>query len=112
VARLGGDEFAILLPRATQTLAAETVQRTTDAVARPIEIDGRSVNVGVSIGIAHGTQHGDEHALLESADAAMYAAKRKRAGCELLRERSEADPPDELQVTRLGDTGRHYARAS
>jgi diguanylate cyclase (GGDEF)-like protein len=112
VARLGGDEFAILLPRATQTLAAEAVQRLAGAVARPIDIDGRSVNVGVSIGVALGSQNGDEHALMENADAAMYATKRSRAGGGLEDARGEADPPVEPPAASLGDTGRLYARAS
>ena len=80
VARLGGDEFAILLPQAAHALASEAAQRFIGAVARPIAIEGRSVNVGVSIGIALGIRHSDEHALMESADAAMYAAKRSGVG--------------------------------
>jgi diguanylate cyclase (GGDEF)-like protein len=112
VARLGGDEFAILLLQATHALAAEAAQRFVDAVARPIAIDGRSVNVGVSIGISLGTRHGDEHALMESADAAMYAAKRSRAGYGFANERGETDPPAESSAIRRADTGRLYARAS
>jgi diguanylate cyclase (GGDEF)-like protein len=117
VARLGGDEFAILLPQATHAAAAEAAQRFVGAVARPIAIDAQSVNVGVSIGIALGTRHGDEHALMESADAAMYAAKRSRAGYGfaagygLANERGEMDPPAESPAVCMGDTGRLYARA-
>ncbi len=117
VARLGGDEFAILLQQATRALAAEAAQRFVGAVARPIAIDGRSVNVGVSIGIALGIRHGDEHGLMESADAAMYAAKRSRAGYGFVadygfaNERVETDPV-ELPAIRRGDAGRLYARAS
>ena len=118
VARLGGDEFAILLAQATHARAAEAAQGFVGAVARPIAIDGRSVNVGVSIGIALGTRHGDEHALMESADAAMYAAKRSRAGYEFVagygfaNERGETDLPARSSAIRSGDTGRLYARAS
>ena len=118
VARLGGDEFAILLPQAKHMLAAEAAQRFVDAVARPIAIDGRSVNVGVSIGVALGTRHGDEHGLMESADAAMYAAKRSRAGYGFAAddgfagEHRETDSPAESPATCMNETGRLYARAS
>jgi len=111
VARLGGDEFAVLLAPSTQPLAAEAARRLVAAVARPIAIDGRSAHVGVSIGIALGTRHGDEHALTESADAAMYAAKRTRTGYGFGNERAEADLPAEKPAATLGDTGRLYARA-
>ncbi len=85
VARLGGDEFAILLQPSTQTPAAATAQRLVDAVARAIRIGTEEVAVGVSIGIALGsrTQKApvlDPKALMASADAAMYEAKRQRTG--------------------------------
>jgi diguanylate cyclase (GGDEF)-like protein len=118
VARLGGDEFAILLPQAKHMLAAEAAQRFVGAVARPIAIDGRPVTVGVSIGVALGTRHDDEHGLMESADAAMYAAKRSRTGYGFAadhgfaNERGGTDPPAESAATCMNETGRLYARAS
>jgi diguanylate cyclase (GGDEF)-like protein len=83
VARLGGDEFAILLREASQPLAAKVAQTVIGAIARPIRIGQQSVAVGVSIGIALGEPREDGHALMASADAAMYEAKRSRAGCRL-----------------------------
>jgi diguanylate cyclase (GGDEF)-like protein len=84
VARLGGDEFGILLQPSTQALAAATAQRLVEAVARPIRIGNEDAAVGVSIGIALGSRTPkaqlDAKALMAGADAAMYDAKRRRAG--------------------------------
>ncbi|WP_436528774.1 diguanylate cyclase domain-containing protein [Actinoplanes sp. HUAS TT8] len=77
VARLGGDEFVVLIdglttPDAYQRVC-EAIQKT---VAEPIEIDGRTVEVGVSIGVAvSGDGASDSDHLLREADAAMYRAK-------------------------------------
>jgi diguanylate cyclase (GGDEF)-like protein/PAS domain S-box-containing protein len=76
-ARQGGDEFTILLDRVRNvgeaTLSAERIAA---ALAKPIELDGRSIVVRVSIGIA---MAGDTEIvaddLLAHADAAMYEAK-------------------------------------
>jgi len=84
VARLGGDEFGVLMPQSTQPLAAATAQRLVAAIGRPIRIGTqtgtRDVTVGVSIGIALGSGQQDAPALMERADAAMYAAKRDGSG--------------------------------
>jgi diguanylate cyclase (GGDEF)-like protein len=79
-ARLGGDEFAILLREATQPLAAKLAEQVIETIARPIRIGQQSAAVGVSIGIALGGPNEDAQALMASADAAMYEAKRSRAG--------------------------------
>jgi diguanylate cyclase (GGDEF)-like protein len=76
-ARQGGDEFTILLDRIGGTEEAEAfADRLAAEVGMPIELDGRSIVVGVSIGIA--MADGPELAaddLLAHADAAMYEAK-------------------------------------
>ena len=76
VARIGGDEFAVLVtaphPAAVETLASRIVQ----AVGEPIEIEGRSVRVGVSVGISRGAGRPDNpERLVREADQALYAAK-------------------------------------
>lgn len=81
-ARLGGDEFAVVLRHLHQTADVATVAgRLREALVRPIAIDGVGQFVGVSIGAAvyadHGRSSGD---LLRASDAAMYRAKRSRAG--------------------------------
>ena len=72
-ARLGGDEFAVVLNGLADAAAAAAVaDRLQRVISRPVELEGRRIEVRVSIGIAIGT---DAEALLKEADAAMYRAK-------------------------------------
>jgi diguanylate cyclase (GGDEF)-like protein len=82
IARLGGDEFSILLPNVTSVAdATEVAERVLRAIKQPLDIEGRSVEVGGSIGIAVFPAHGERlEQLLQRADAAMYTAKRHRLG--------------------------------
>jgi diguanylate cyclase (GGDEF)-like protein/PAS domain S-box-containing protein len=82
VARLGGDEFAILLPGPTDIPAACGIaERIVEAFREPFLMDDMSLEVGISIGVALYPEHGEAaDQLLQHADAAMYAAKRKGFG--------------------------------
>lgn len=81
VARLGGDEFAILLPGTDEQAARQMAEKMILAIQQPAFADSGEVVVGASIGIALYPRHGvDEDALLRSADAAMYSAKRSESG--------------------------------
>jgi len=77
VGRLGGDEFLILLeglpaPRFAGQVAAKVIE----VLTRPFEIEGESIEIGVSIGIAVFPEQADgAEALISHADAAMYEAK-------------------------------------
>ncbi|MCW2607634.1 MAG: diguanylate cyclase with sensor [Frankiales bacterium] len=73
--RWGGDEF-VLLVRVSDPAEGHTVaQRVVAAVREPVRLhDGRLVEVTASVGLAQ-TTDGTE-GLVESADAAMYGAKR------------------------------------
>ncbi len=76
-ARLGGDEFAVVLPATKRSDAITVARRLSDALSRPLEIDGQRLTVGASIGIAVYPEHGqDAGTLLRRADIAMYSAKR------------------------------------
>jgi diguanylate cyclase (GGDEF)-like protein len=80
VCRMGGDEFACLLinvaTRKQLCAAASKFHTMISAVATIGEI---AINISPSIGIAVYPDNGvTAHDLLESADAAMYAAKRQR----------------------------------
>lgn len=86
VARLGGDEFAILVPRASETMAAMTAKRLVAAVSQPIKIGVRNATVGVSIGVALSSARTEPQALFDGADEAMYRAKRSRSGFKFARE--------------------------
>jgi diguanylate cyclase (GGDEF)-like protein/PAS domain S-box-containing protein len=77
VARVAGDEFVILMPdiRQTENLSA-IAQKVLAAVARPVQIEGRTLAVTASIGIACYPEDGeDPEVLLRNADNAMYRAK-------------------------------------
>jgi diguanylate cyclase (GGDEF)-like protein len=78
VARLGGDEFAVLATsygdphEAVTALAA----RLLDVISAPYDIDGRTVEIGISIGAALAPAHGEApDALLTRADVALYSVK-------------------------------------
>ncbi|NEU14831.1 EAL domain-containing protein [Methylobacterium sp. BTF04] len=77
IARLGGDEFAIVLtyldhPREAAGLA----ERLIAAVSEPIDLDGQSVEVGVSIGVTVAMERDhDPDELFKRADIALYEAK-------------------------------------
>ncbi|HVE92035.1 MAG TPA: GGDEF domain-containing protein [Actinomycetota bacterium] len=82
VARLGGDEFAILAPtvvglRGARRLAA----RVGEAFDIPFDVNGRVTRVSASIGVAARLpQSPAVPPLVDVADRAMYAQKRRRGG--------------------------------
>jgi diguanylate cyclase (GGDEF)-like protein len=86
VSRHGGDEFLYLLLEVSRTEdTAAIAQKLADLIAQPCEVptpDGpTSLSVSASIGIALYPSHGTTCAeLIAKADAAMYAAKRGKAG--------------------------------
>lgn len=82
IARLGGDEFAVLLPDVNDPEAAiHSALRILDAVRRPFDVNGISLEVDASVGVASFPEHGADVArLLQCADVAMYAAKDEHTG--------------------------------
>lgn len=75
-ARLGGDEFAVVLDATPQEMEL-ALERLSAELGEPIELDGLSLELGVSIGVTEwpdGTDDASE--LLRKADIAMYEAKR------------------------------------
>lgn len=77
VARLGGDEFMLLLTELPEQRAVSKVaHKVLEVVARPHDLQGRSVRVSGSIGVSLYPQDGQDVATLHMhADIAMYQAK-------------------------------------
>lgn len=77
VARLGGDEFTVILQGLGGIEHVELVAgKIVEAIARPFEISGHSVNISSSIGIAIFPDDATTpDQLLKNADEAMYLAK-------------------------------------
>jgi diguanylate cyclase len=82
VSRIGGDEFACLLAATPgNARAAHLAIKLRAAVAAPIQLGDLTLSIQASIGIASSPADGaTADALLRSADAAMYEAKRTRSG--------------------------------
>ncbi len=83
VSRLGGDEFAILVEglhdEADASVLAERIVR---ELAKPFDVAGNTVSIGVSIGVAIAPRDGNSpDRLIKSADVALYEAKRSGRGC-------------------------------
>ncbi|VUZ23960.1 Uncharacterised protein [uncultured Comamonas sp.] len=78
VARLGGDEFVLLLPRANAQGAQRVAGKVAQAFDQPFHIGQHELTLGCSVGVALYPQDGrDFDALVQSADMAMYGAKRE-----------------------------------
>ena len=82
VSRHGGDEFLCLLVEIqSEEQLVSTAQKLFDAVAAPCQLGHLALSVTPGIGIALYPHHGTTvEALLESADAAMFWAKKHRLG--------------------------------
>jgi diguanylate cyclase (GGDEF)-like protein len=80
VARLGGDEFAVLVDEAAPGAGLRTAHRVLDALAAPVDFEGRVVRVTASIGVVEQAARSPDD-VLRDADVAMYAAKSAGKAC-------------------------------
>ena len=83
IARLGGDEFAVVQTAIRKPQDAATLaSRLLNALAKPMKIAGREVQVSLSIGIAIAPDDGlTSDDLLIKADSALYHSKSRGKGC-------------------------------
>ena len=79
VARMGGDEFTVLLEHLDSERSAQiAATKTLEALRHHFAFAGRTVSVTCSIGVAVYPEAGqDAETLIQSADAAMYKAKKE-----------------------------------
>ncbi|HLJ77973.1 MAG TPA: EAL domain-containing protein [Acidobacteriaceae bacterium] len=79
LARLGGDEFTVILENIHEAGDAEiAAAKLLDALTSPFDVQGHTIRIGASVGISVFPDHGgDGGELLQQADVAMYAAKRR-----------------------------------
>jgi diguanylate cyclase (GGDEF)-like protein len=77
LARIGGDEFALIMRTTSKEDVVELAAAIAATVARPFDIAGSKVAVGISIGIAMAPEAGtDRGELARKADMALYQAKK------------------------------------
>jgi len=101
VGRLGGDEFAVLLPDLRAGQAAQLLETVLAAVAAPLLLGRDHVVVTATAGVA--SIGASAQVALNEADAALYAAKRRRGRVlvyDPLVVRAERDASREFEVLR------------
>jgi diguanylate cyclase (GGDEF)-like protein/PAS domain S-box-containing protein len=86
-ARFGGDEFAVLLERARgEGEVMDVANRISAALSRPLQVEGKDVDIAASIGIARAAPQQNADEVLRNADVAMYHAKARGKSCAVLYE--------------------------
>jgi diguanylate cyclase (GGDEF)-like protein len=77
IARVGGDEFTLILAAGDQPKAAQALaNRLLGAVAKPFEVRGQQIPIGLSVGgTIYPEDATDINALIANADAALARAK-------------------------------------
>ncbi len=111
LSRLGGDEFVVIQKLSvSHDQTAAFARRLLDALAEPINIQGRRMVVTASIGIARFPDDGHSgDSLLKNADAAMYLAKSQGRATFRFFDASLAQAADQALAieTQLGDAIRN-----
>jgi diguanylate cyclase (GGDEF)-like protein len=110
VARLGGDEFAIVQAGTEQPFGATALAtRLIAEIAKPFELDGHQVVIGISVGISIAPNDGsDPDTLLKNADLALYRVKSDgRDSCRFF----EPDMDARMQARRTMETDLRRALA-
>ena len=86
-ARFGGDEFAMLLEQTRgEGEVMDVAHRISAALGRPLQVEGKDVDLSASIGIARAQPQQSADEVLRNADVAMYHAKARGKACAVLYE--------------------------
>jgi diguanylate cyclase len=105
VARYGGEEFAIVLPNTTLEQAIRVGQKVREAVARVVVTQNdQRISVTASGGLASIAANEHPDALIQRADAALYAAKAAGRNCAFVHDGVECRPADGFQPIPAGPT--------
>jgi diguanylate cyclase (GGDEF)-like protein len=79
VGRMGGDEFAVVLVQTDQATAESKAASLAAAIeGEPVVFDAGSATIRLSYGVREMVSNTAPEALIAEADAAMFAAKRRR----------------------------------
>ena len=79
-ARYGGEEFVVVLRRATSDQAADVAERIRADIEAipPVDLSlTERITVSIGVAVAEGGQHTDVRELIETADDALYRAKKQ-----------------------------------
>jgi diguanylate cyclase len=110
-ARYGGEEFAVLLPNTTLRQAHSVAEHIRLAVmSRELKKKSTDENLGritVSVGAATSRIGDDANALIERADASLYAAKRAGRNCVVLECDLTETPERQASAKHHGTTQHH-----
>jgi diguanylate cyclase len=78
-ARVGGDEFALLIESEPAEVIGQVIERLTEVMAPPIELEGHTFRLGISAGAAtYPSDSQNAEGLVSHADTAMYQVKHAR----------------------------------
>ena len=79
IARLGGDEFTVVIEGVSEPAQLSGIaEKIGNALAEPVDLDGRDMSVSASVGITLYPRDGEDvDQLIRNADIAMYHAKHR-----------------------------------
>ena len=92
VARVGGDEFVLLVEGVAVDMVAPFFERVLHAFDESFAVAGQRLMVGASLGVVTGVV--DLATAVAKADAAMYRAKQRGGGIEVVGIRHAGERPD------------------
>lgn len=101
-ARLGGDEFGLFLDDISVASLEHELDRLLEGMEHPFHEEGLTLHIAFTMGVAMHPEHGrDAATLLRHADAARYAARKKRITHEIFT--GTQDRYSLLRISLLGE---------